>query len=631
VRVAVVGLIVLMVGLTACAESGDRQGRRSTAQAPESFRLSEDFRVELFASEPQLVDPVEIAFDEDGRAYVAEMRDYPTDPAHGKPPRSRIRLLETDAEGKIARSLVFADHLLQVSSVLPWKRGVLAASAPNILFLKDTDGDGKADIRRVLYTGFSLGNPQGRITSLRYGVDNWIYAANNGHDGRIRSPKHPRHPPVQVLGADFRFRPDRGLAEPASGPAQFGMTFDEWGNRFITHNTVHLRHVVLPMDYLLQAPSLNVRAVAQDISDHGRRMFQLTRPQRWRVELMRLRQRRHQKERRRPGEFAVAGYFTAATGSTVYNGDVFPSEYRGSVFTADVSGNLVHRDILRPKGVTFSASRARKGVEFLASTDQWFRPTGLSNAPDGNLYMTDMHRQFIETPEVVPKSFRKRMNFRSGDTLGRVYRIVPNRPLKDRQLKPALGGLSGAELARQLTNTNGWHRITAQRLIVERQDRSSVPALLEIARNGDYPQARLHALWTLEGLGALPSGLVRAALGDRHPRLRENALRLAEPFLSQALVLDDVLARRSDADTRVRFQLALTLGRVLEPPLKPHALDALVRIAVRHRHNKWFQTAVAVSAHDFPRMFLARFRARTGGSVPPRLLRLISSMVAAPR
>src|SRR5262249_8438687 len=146
----------------------------------------------------------------------------------------------------------------------------------DILFMKDTDGDGKADVKQVLYTGFPKVNPEGRITNLRLGIDNWIYAANNGADGRITSPDHPERPPVLVRGADFRFRPDRGLAEPASGPAQFGLTFDDWGNRFITQNTIHLRHVVVPMSYLARAPLLTVGAVAQDISDHGRpsaRMF----------------------------------------------------------------------------------------------------------------------------------------------------------------------------------------------------------------------------------------------------------------------------------------------------------------------------------------------------------------------
>src|SRR5206468_2969169 len=223
-------------------------GPLSPEEALRSFHLSGDFRIELFAAEPYVVDPVEVVFDEEGRAFAAEMRDYPEDPPPGKPARSRIRLLEdTDGDGKIDRSSVFAEHVLEVSGILPWKGGLIVTSAPDILFLKDTDGDGKADIRQVLYTGFPKVNPEARVTNPRLGIDNWIYVANDGQEGRITSPAHPERPAISVGGADFRFRPDRGLAEPASGPTQFGMTFDEWGNRFITQNTVHVRQVMVPM------------------------------------------------------------------------------------------------------------------------------------------------------------------------------------------------------------------------------------------------------------------------------------------------------------------------------------------------------------------------------------------------
>src|SRR6266481_2605364 len=263
---AMLALFALLAGCK--KESGP--GPLSPQDSLKSFHLSEDFHVELFAAEPQVIDPVEMAFDENGRIYVAEMTDYPEDPPPGKPARSRIRMLEdTDGDGKIDRSVVFADHVLEVSGLMPWKGGLIVTSAPDILFMKDTDADGKADIRQVLYTGFGKFNPEGRITNLRLGVDNWIYAANAGHDGLIKSPDHPEQPPIQVRGGDLRFHPIRGVAEPASGPTQFGMTFDHWGNRFSTQNTVHLRHAVLPMQYLARAPLLDAGAVETDISDHG--------------------------------------------------------------------------------------------------------------------------------------------------------------------------------------------------------------------------------------------------------------------------------------------------------------------------------------------------------------------------
>jgi len=510
-------LLVTLLTLLACSKKQSGAPALSPQDSLKSFHLSEDFHVELVAAEPQVFDPVEMAFDENGRIYVAEMLDYPDDPPPGKPARSRIRLLEdTDGDGKIDRSVIFADQVLEVSGLMPWKGGLIVTSAPDILFMKDTDGDGKADIRQVLYTGFGKFNPEGRITNLRLGVDNWIYAANAGHDGLITSPAHPEQPPIQVRGGDFRFHSIRGVAEQASGPTQFGMAFDNWGNRFATQNTIHLRHVVLPMQYLRRAPLLDAGAVETDISDHGQPsapVFPLTKPQAWREQRTQIRQQRYD-ENKLDRKEEVGGYFTAASGGTSYDGDAFPPEYVGSIFTGDVNGNLVHRDILTPDGVTFSAHRAKEGVEFLASTDAWSRICNFANAPDGNLYMTDIYREFIETPESIPESIKKNMNFWSGDNLGRIYRFVPNHPRQTRGLKVNLGAASIDELVRTLGHANGWHRRTAQRLLIEKQDRAAVPALRDLAVKSENPLARLHALWTLEGLGALEAADVERALKD---------------------------------------------------------------------------------------------------------------------
>ena len=139
------------------------------------------------------------------------------------------RLLEdTDGDGRVDRVTIFADKLLQVTSVLPWKGGLLVTSAPDILYLKDLDGDGKADERKVLFTGFALVNPESRVTNLRFGIDNWIYVSNSGQPGTITFTERPDLPPVNVLGADFRFRLDRGLFEAESGHTQFGQAMDDW-------------------------------------------------------------------------------------------------------------------------------------------------------------------------------------------------------------------------------------------------------------------------------------------------------------------------------------------------------------------------------------------------------------------
>lgn len=615
--------------LFACGKKTSSSRALSPTEALKSFHLSEDFRVELFASEPQVVDPVEMVFDENGKIYVAEMRDYPDDPPPGKPARSRIKLLEdTNGDGKIDRAVIFADHVLEVSGLLPWKGGLIVTSAPDILFMKDTDGDGKADERRVLYTGFPKVNPEARITNLRLGIDNWIYAANEGRDGRIASPEHPEQPPVLVRGADFRFHPIRGIAEPASGPTQFGMSFDDWGNRFLTQNTVHIRQAVVPMQYLMRAPLLDIPAVSQDISDHGRPnvpVYPLTKPQAWREQRTRLRQQWYNENQLDRTE-QVGGFFTAASGGTVYTGDAFPKNYVGSVFTGDVNGNLVHRDTLTPDGVTFSAHRAKDGVEFLASTDVWFRPCNFANAPDGNLYMTDIYREFVETPESIPEAIKKDMDFWSGDTMGRIYRIIPNQPLRKGDLKPRLGSASATELVKQFTNPNGWHRQTAQRLLLERQDRAAVPALKELAETGELPQARLHALWTLEGLGALEPPMILRALKDSHAGVREHAVRLSEAFLGKSRPLADaVLGMTADPEPRVQFQLAFTLGQLKEK----RALDALAEIARQRSEDPWFRIAILSSVSDTASQFFHLLLSKGGSGNNSQLLTELGSLIGA--
>ncbi len=622
---------LLLLAPAACGRKQTEQRAYTPQKSLQAMQVSEDFKVEIFLTEPQVNSPVEMAFDENGRIYVAEMLDYPDDPPPGKPARSRIKLLEdNDGDGKYERAVIFADQLLQVSGLLPWRGGLLVTSAPDILWMKDTDGDGKADVKKVWYTGFPLVNPEHRITNLRYGIDNWIYAANHGNDGRVTSPDHPERQPLLIRGADFRFHPVRDLAETSSGTAQFGLTFDEWGNEFITENTIHLRHVVLPMQYISRAPLLDVPAFAQDVSDHGRPsapMFPLTGPQAWRVERTKLRQQRYDEQGLNRTEH-VGGYFSAASGSTVYTGDAFPEEYVGNIFTGDVSGNLIHRDVLKPDGVTFSASRAKDGVEFIASTDVWFRPCNFANAPDGNLYLMDVYRLFIETPESIPEEIKKGMDFYAGDAMGRIYRIAPNHPRKQRDLHPKLGVASTEELVRNLESTNGWHRATAQRLIVERQDKTAIPFLKQLFEQSQYPVGRIHALWTLEGLSALNEQMVLRALKDQHPRVREHGLRLAEPFINKSKAIQAAgLAMIGDGDLRVQFQTALTLGQLKDR----HALDALAKMATNRSDDQWFRLAILSSVANNASPFFHALRTKHPEFENQAMFRQLAALIGAKR
>jgi putative membrane-bound dehydrogenase-like protein len=602
-----VSLLFALVGAD-CSRGRHESEPLTPQQALASFQLDPGFRIELYAAEPHVVDPVEVVWDENGLAYAAEMRDYPEDPSPGKPARSRIRVLEdADGDGRIDRATIFADGLLQLTSLLPWKGGLIVCAAPDILYLKDTDGDRRADVRRVLFTGFAIVNPESRITNLRFAIDNWIYASNNGQRGEIRDPERPDGKPVSVLGADFRFRLDRGEFEAESGPTQFGQAMDDWGRRFITDNTVHVRHVVIPRRYLARNPYLAAGQAVEDISDHGRptgRMFPLTKPQRWREARTRMRQERYREQGLdqvrplNPSTEIAGGFFTAAAGGTIYAGDTFPEAYRGNYFVGDVSGNLIHRDIVRPDGVSFRASRPAElqEREFLASTDPWFRPCNFATGPDGNLYVTDMYREFIETPESIPEELKKDMDYWSGDRMGRIYRIVPKSAPSLRAPHLALSRAASAELVGLLEHPNGWWRLTAQRLILEREDRAATPRLAEMTERGKTPQARLHALYGLEGLEALDAATVRGRLTDPEPGVREHAVRLAERFPELG---DAVAALAEDPSPKVRLQVALSLGEFLaRPGHHQQFLDTLAGLAARHGSDPWFRIAILTSVPE---------------------------------
>ncbi|MBM3757975.1 MAG: c-type cytochrome [Acidobacteria bacterium] len=599
--------VLLLAALGGCSRAPKHldQAPMTPQESLKAMQLSEDFKVEIFATEPHVVDPVDMAFDESGRIYVAEMLDYPDDPPPGKPVRSRVRVLEDkNGDGVIDASHIYADNLLQVSGLMCWKGGLIVGAAPDILYLKDADGDGKAEVLTVLYTGFPKVNPEGRITNFTLGIDNWIYAANNGADARLAKPGS-KDEPLLLRGADLRFDPLTGVAERASGPAQFGLTMDDWGNRFITQNTVHLRQAVVPAEYLNRSQFLEVGAVSQDISPDGKGqtpMFPLTKPQQWRVQRTALRQDRYKETN--PGRVEhLQGFFTAASGSIVYNGDAWPAKYYGSIFTGDVSANLVRRETLEPNGVTFLAKPAIDKTEFLASGDVWFRPAHFANAPDGNFYVLDMYREYIETPESIPEEIKKGLDFWSGDDKGRIYRIVSKTPAQTRGLKVDLGSKSSADLVAMLSNPNGWHRDTAHRLLLERQDKSVARALAAELTNAASPQARLHALWLLKGLGVLEASHVARALKDEHAALREHGVKLSEKFPA---LQTQVMAMASDSALRVRYQLAYTLGEFNTPA----ARTLLAKLITQHGDDRWFRVAVLTSAANQPAEFLSAVKNR---------------------
>jgi putative membrane-bound dehydrogenase-like protein len=560
-----------------------------------TFRVPQGFRVELVACEPNVIDPVAMAFDESGRLFVAEMPGYPNGGvATGDIHSGKIILLEDrDGDSFYEHATTFAEGLRFPTSVTPWKGGLLAAVAPDIVFFEDIDADGKARKQRTLYSGFGLENIQQLINGLQWGLDNWVYGCAGSNGGTVRSAEKPEMPALTLHNRGVRFHPDRpGNIEPTSGGGQFGLAADDWQQWFTATNSQHLRHIVLPDHYLRRNPSLAVPTVTLDIPDHGAacKVFRISPFEAWRVE--RTRRRKHGPDAQRfpSTELVPGGFITSACSPVVYTADLYPESYQNNTFVCDPANNLVHRDILVPHGATFVAQRAEADSEFLASTDTWFRPVSLTIGPDGALYVADFYREVIETPLSLPDDIKAKLNLESRGR-GRIWRIVPEetRPAT----KPALGKVTTDELVKHLTHRNSWWRLTAQRLLVERQDKSAVKGLAKMARDAESAQGRAHALWTLQGLNALDQSLVVQALQDPSPRVREQALRLAENRLgSSARVREAAGALAIDPSPRVRFQLAFTLGEAEAP----ETTAALAKIARHDLADPWIRTAILSSA-----------------------------------
>src|SRR5262245_10217720 len=539
-RVVGAGIVLLGVTYVLAADTPTAApGPRSPREELATFRTLPGFRVELVACEPDVVDPVAMAFDEQGRIFVAEMRGYPNaGRALGDITSGKIKCLtDRDGDGYYETSTTYAEGLRVPTSVMPSKGGLLVANAPDLLYLEDSDGDGRADKRRVLYTGFGLENIQQLLNSLQWGQDNWVYGCAGSNGGTITCPEKPDMPPVVLRSRGIRFHPDvPGSLEPTSGGGQYGLTEDAFGRWFTATNSQHLRHIVVPEHYLRRNPYLSVPAVTLDIPDHGAacKVFRISPFEPWRVERTTRRLADPRYANWPASEKVPGGFITSGCSPVVYAADRFPPEFRGNTFVCDPANNLIHRDRLEPAGATFVAKRADENCEFLASTDNWFRPTWISLGPDGALYVLDFYREAIETPLSLPDDIKAKMNLESQGR-GRIWRIAPDGLAATRSgARFDLRKTSSAELVAKLGAQNSWWRFTAQRLLVERQDRSIVPVLETLARKAAEPEGRVHALRTLEGLHALASPLVEQALSDASADVREHTLQLSEPFLSRS-------------------------------------------------------------------------------------------------
>ena len=549
-------------------------------RAAETFAVRPGFAARLVAWEPLVQSPVAMALDESGAAYVVEMRDYSE---HRDERLGRVRRLrDTDGDGVFDEASVLADGLPWPTAVACWDGGVLVGSTPDIWYLKDTDGDGRADVREVVFTGFGsdTGNVEGArlnvqalLNSFQWGVDQRLHGATSMSSGKVRRMDTPfvrawlaragvdpamAHPEVSLRGRDFAIEPRTLSLMAPPGGGQHGMTFDDSGRKFLCSNSDHLQQILFDDAGVMAEAGHALPAARASIAADGPSapVFRRSPDEPWRV--LRTRWRvAGLVEGLIEGGGRPSGYFTGATGVTVHRGDAYPPDVAGSAFIADCGSNLIHRKRLRPgpDGLEWVGERAsdERGCEFLASTDNWFRPIQFVNAPDGCLWVIDMYRETIEHPWSLPDGIKRHLDLDSGRERGRVWRLEPKGWDRSAAIRRAADFKEAdtSRLVRLMDHPNGWHRDTAARLLHERADKAAVEGLRKVARAGRTTAGRLHALHELDAMGALDPDTVRAALRDPHEAMRAAAVPLARRH-----GIDPGMGMARDASARVRMEVA---------------------------------------------------------------------------
>ena len=564
---------------------------RSATEMLETFSAVSGYRMELAASEPTVVDPIAIDFDSRGRIYAVEMRGYSEDDEQNL---GRIRLLEDrDGDGRYEASTVFVDNLSWPTALLCYDGGVFVGVAPDIWFFRDNNGDGIADEKRIVFTGFARSNVQGLLNSFRWSIDNRVEAATSSSGAAVNAPGKPDTPPLAIRGRDFSFDPRTGALRAESGGAQHGICFDQWGNKFVCSNSSHLQQVMFEDRYVARNPYLAAPSPRLLIANDGGQaeVYRLSPVEPWRLVRTRL---RVQKLVRGPveGGGRAAGYFTSATGLTIYLGDAWKKQDHGMAIVGDVGSNIVHRKRLQRESnaLQYIGRRIDQQSEFIASDNIWFRPVQFKNGPDGCLYVIDMAREVIEHPASLPPIIKKHLDLTSGRDRGRIYRITPQGEVRSPSV--ALHRASITDLVAMLEHPNGWHRTTAARLIYSQRKPQAVPALRSLVANSKRPEARILALYALRSLDALAQDTVVIAMDDDEPQVRRHAIRVSESLLNRAPELRaKLVSMTNDKDIRVRYQLAFTLGE-LQPTVKTTPLLQLIK---QDGDQRWMAIAIQSS------------------------------------
>lgn len=593
------------------------------AAAVRSFELRPGFHAELVAAEPLVTSPVAVAVDETGAAYVVEMRDYSE-----RRPESlgRIRrLTDTDGDGKYDHATVFLDHLPWPTAVTCFDGGIFLGSTPDLIYAKDTDGDGVADVREVVFTGFAQRyapfatnqlNVQALMNSLQWGLDQRIHGATSMSGGEVRrvdsaftrswiahfgatAGRSMSTAAVSLGGRDFSLDPITLELRAEPGGGQHGMSFDDAGRKFVCSNSDHLQWIAFndltaPANPFFDLPSPR-RSIAAD--GPSAEVFRRSPDEPWRV--LRTKWRvAGVVEGMIEGGGRPSGYFTGATGVTLYRGDAYGPDFTGDAFIADCGSNLIHRKKLRRNadGSGWIGERAPDEAhrEFLASSDNWFRPVQFYNAPDGCLWIVDMYRETIEHPWSIPPNLKRHLDLDSGRDRGRLWRLAPDTKHGTDVPRRIDRQASTAALVAWLAHPNGWHRDTASRLLREHPAPAVTTEVSRFLRETPSALGRRHALTLLDTWHAVDVALLKHALQDADAGVRQIgfrllAQRLAEPTAAAGNDWPATLiqAAQRETDEEVLVEIAFAFGaNGLSPEQRASGLAPLLESP-----KEWIRTA----------------------------------------
>ena len=573
------------------------------------MKTDDQLRISIVACEPLVRDPVAIDFGVDGCVWVAEMPDYGRGVYEAFEQTGRVRCLrDQDGDGKLDNATTFVAGLRFPTDVKVWRDGLLICDAPEILYARDTNGDGSADEIETLFSGFEVRNAQARVNSLRWGLDNWIHGSCGLFGGQIKS--HKTGMTTNLGGRDFRMNPDSGEIEAVTGRTQQGRCRNDWGDWFGCSNGSLLRHYSDNDRYVRRNQFATASSpVGLTGESDAHRLYP-------------------------PGNlvrFALSGApgtATSACGLGIYRDITLGDEYFGSALTCEPVQQLVHRIKLSQDELGYKVERGEGEAqsEFLTSTDRWFRPVQARTGPNGALWVVDMYRYVIEHPRWIPQSTLSELDVSAGQQLGRIYRVAPSKDLSQQSPLPDLTTKSNLELAHLLGSTNGTQRDLAHQVLVWRHAGDVVAKLGNIVNEATLAQSKVHALAVLAALGALDTDAILLALQDEHSEVVRHAVRLSEPMLGESAdVRRAVLSLASHDNPRVRRQVAWSLGETDHPEAVPVlALLASKKEPVAHIRSAVLSSIRVENAGSLLQQFVQLPKSQ---QVPAMLQQIVKSAI----